>query len=246
MLSLSVVQRSVLVVLLALGAAGVAFAQSCPTENSQGPHDAPDSSVLHGTLIHHDELRTWLGLKLDQPACGETEIQLIFDTPEAWRIADALRTCAVTAAGKLYLSPTAYYSARLAVANPALKADASCHPFPVEPDPARHPISAGLRSYSVSLTIDTRGKGHTAVRVWQGSAQRTSLQPWEAYANFSLNGGGDVLWFGCSSGFEATDVVQVPKFSGDITRVGSSLGVGLQVDRVNTIAFVCRRIAPSN
>jgi hypothetical protein len=234
------IKRAVFVFLLALGLAGAAFAQSCPTGD-----EAPVASVLHGTLVHHDELRIWIGLKVDRVTCGEREIQLTFGTSEAWRAAEALRNCGVTATGKLFYGPTGYYSADMAVGDPILMADISCHPFRVKPDFPQHSVPTGLRRYSVSITIDTRGKGHTAVRVWRGAGPRRSLSPWQAYTHFWLNGGGDLIWFGCPDSFEATDVAQVPDSSGHITRLGSDLGVGLHDDALNTITFVCRALSPS-
>ncbi len=227
-----------------LFSASAAFAQSCPTEDSNGPHDASEPSMLHGILVHHDELRIWIGLKLSSPACGETEIQLTFDTSEAWRKADSVRSCGVTATGVLFLSPTGYYSTRMAMQNPKLKPDDSCHPAPVDPDLSNIPVPAGLQAYRVSITIDTRGKGHTTAAIWADPDARESLTPWQAYTHFSLNGGGDVLWFGCRDGFEPGDVTQAPESSEALRSQSSDLGVGLQVDSVNTVSFVCRRSPP--
>jgi len=221
--------------------ASAAVAQSCPTQDAAGQHDASESSVLHGILVHHDELRTWLGLKLDRPACGESEIQLTFDTPDAWRKAETLRNCGVTATGVLFLAPTAHYSAGMAIENPKLQPDESCRPLPLDPDPSKAPVPPNLRTYHVLITIDTRGKGHTEVRVSSDADAPEPLAPWQAYAHFSLNGGGDVLWFGCREGFSPGDAVKNPPATPDfLARPGSDLEIGLDVDTVNTVQYVCR------
>ncbi len=220
---------------------GTASAQSCPTQDAAGQHAASESSVLHGTLAHHDELRTWLGIKLDQPACGETEIQLTFATSDALREAETLRNCGVTATGVLFLAPTAHYSAAMAIENPKLEPDESCRPLPLEPDPSKAAVPPDLRAYYVLITIDTRGKGHTDVRVSSDPDARETLSPWQAYAHFSLNGGGDLLWFGCREGFSPDDAFKNRPSTPDYPRrLDSDLGIGLDVDAVNTVKFVCR------
>jgi len=235
-----------LVLSLLLFSASEAFAQTCPKQDSRGPHDATEPSVLHGTLVYHDELRTWLGLKLDRPACGETEIELLFDTSDAWRKADSLRNCGVTATGKLYLGDTAYYSVPMAIADPQLSPDDWCRPSPVEPDPSKAPVPPQLHTYYVSITIDTRGKGHTAARVSLDPDARESLAPWQAYTHFSINGGGDLLWFGCREGFSAANAVEHPQSPAKLERLNSDLGVGLSEDTVNTITFTCQRGSATN
>jgi hypothetical protein len=164
-----------------------ANAQNCPVRDERGPAEASIASTLHGTILLHDELRQWLGLKLDQPACAQVEVQLVFSDIEARRSAETLRGCAVSATGALFDSPTGYYSSEIAISNPALKPDPSCHPFPVKPDPSAVPIPTSLKSFRASITVDYRGKGHVDVRVWR-SADKKSLQPWQSFVQYHLTG----------------------------------------------------------
>jgi hypothetical protein len=139
--------------------------QTCPGHSEHGLDNAQRPSVLHGILLVHDEIRKWIGLKLDQPACGQTEVQLVFSKAGAWREAEALRGCIVTATGKLYDSPTGYYSTGIAVSNAALKPDPSCRPSPVREDPrSSHPTKCEgvLRRYHRRLP-------------WQGPCRRESV-----------------------------------------------------------------------
>jgi hypothetical protein len=224
--------------------ASAANAQSCPNAEAG---EAPGDSVLRGKVILHDDLRRWLGLNLDQPACGEKEVQLIFSDSQAERRGESFRGCKVTATGKLYYGQTGYYSANLAISIENLKPDASCHPFPVMPEPAAQNISPDLRLYYASITVDYRGKGHVEVDVWKDRDRSVPLRPWQAYVDYRLNGGGDVLYFGCREGFKWKDVAQVPKSSSSSIEGSSELAGALLDDSVspNTLTFNCERVARS-
>jgi hypothetical protein len=96
----------------------VASGQNCPPTHVEGLSEASAPSTLHGTLVFRDELRQWLGLRLEQAACGETDIQLIFSDSKAWRGAESFRGCTISATGKLFDSLTGDYSAETAMADP--------------------------------------------------------------------------------------------------------------------------------
>jgi hypothetical protein len=72
------VMRCFIVLAIALLAAGAAEAQECPSTDKTAPVEASQQSALHGTLVFHDELRKWLGIKLDRQACGQSEIEIYF------------------------------------------------------------------------------------------------------------------------------------------------------------------------
>src|SRR5713226_3530041 len=159
--------RSLIVLSIALLAAVAVDAQTCPARDEHGPFEASRDSVLHGTLQLHDELRQWIGIKLDQPACEQTEVQLIFSEAKTWRKAEALRGCTVTATGKLFDSPTGYYSADMAISDASLKPDPDCHPFPIKENPHLVPVPQTLRTYHASISVDYGGE-------W--SYRRTSVE----------------------------------------------------------------------
>ncbi len=231
--------RALIVLAAALLASLAASAQTCPTNEG----DALQPSALHGKLLLHDELREWLGIKLDRPACGEDEVQLIFPKNEDWRKAETLRGCGVTAIGNLYESPTGYYSANTAISNATLNPDSSCHPFPVRPDSSAVPIPPTVRAYRSSITVDYRGKGHVGVKVWQGHHRRVLLKPWQAYVNYSLTGGQDVIWFDCQKDFRIGNITQVPASpDGLLQDVPRQSGAALQdMEGANVIEFTCRK-----
>jgi hypothetical protein len=206
------------------------------------PAEASVASTLHGTLILQGELRKWLGLKLDLPACGQDEIQLVFSDAKDLRSAESFRGCAVSATGKLFDTPTGYYSAEIAISDPLLKADSSCHPLPVEPDPTAAPIPTSLKSFRASITVDYWGKGHVEVRVWR-SASNAVLKPWQSFAHYGLAGGEDVMWFGCREGFSTKGMTQTPKSpDGFIEGDGDSQSTVLQdMHGVNKVEFACEK-----
>jgi hypothetical protein len=227
-------------VLAFLWVATFAQGQSCPVDDESFGY-ASEESTLHGTLLNHDELRQWLGLKLDRSVCGESEIQLVF-VPDGLKKAETLQGCSVEVTGKLYLSPTGYYSAHLAVQDPRLNPDPSCHPLPLKPDLSSSPVPKDLQTYSVSITVDYRGRGHVQVAVRQFET-KAILKPWQAYATYMLNGSADLLWFGCRRGFRLGHVTQRPPALSPPMTDGSDdeVGTGLDPDSINTIMFSCHK-----
>jgi hypothetical protein len=220
--------------------ATAAHAQKCPDATSG---EAAGKSALHGTVVYHDDLRQWLGLKLDRAACGEKEVQLVFPDAGTERHAKSLRGCKATAIGELYPGVTGYYSAPLAVSVEELKPDASCHPVAVEPDPAASGIPPDIQQYFASITVDYRGKGHVSVEVWKDRARSAPLKPWGAYVNYLFNSAADVIYVGCREGFRWKDVTQIPKTSkGPVEGSEDDAGVVLD-DSVspNVITFSCEK-----
>ena len=189
-----------LVVLAVLLCVVSARAQSCPVQDADEPGVAAGISSLHGTLRYHDDLRQWLGLRFDKPACGQNEVQLTFRDSAIRRRVESFRGCGVTATGTMFYRPSGYYSTEIAINDPVLRPDKSCHPFPIKSDPASIHIDPQVRRYYASITVDYR-EGHVQVMVWTGEDKRSALRPWEAYVQYGLNSFGDGIFFGCVKGF---------------------------------------------
>lgn len=234
--------RTLLVLMAALLTGGATRAQVCPPQNGDAI-EASGVSVLHGMLLLHDELRQWLGLKLDRKACGQTEIELVFSTSEDWGKAETLLGCAISASGRLYDSPTGYYATDMAISNAILKPDASCHASAVKPDPSAAPIPPTVTAYHASITVDYRGKGHVNVSVRQGDNKAAPLAPWQAYVNYMLTGGQDIVRFDCQKGFQIGDIKQTPTNpNGLLDDVPNLSGAALQdLNGINTIEFACQK-----
>src|ERR1700722_9046628 len=52
------------------------FGQVCPANTPDGPPKGSEARALRGKLIYHDSLRQWFELKLDEPECGQSSIEL--------------------------------------------------------------------------------------------------------------------------------------------------------------------------
>jgi hypothetical protein len=231
---------SMILTIALLWAATTVHGQTCPITSGD---EAEKPSVLQGTLLLHDEIREWVGLRLERPVCAQTEVQLVFSKPEAGREAKSLRGCKVTATGRLFGSPTSYYSAEIAISNAVLKPAPTCHPSAVEEDPSSVPIPSDMKAFYASVTVDYRGKGHVDVKVWQGDDARSPLTPWQAYVSYNLTGGLDVIWFDCQKDFLIHDIKQSPENpSGILKEQPDLVGAALQDTRgTNTIQFSCQR-----
>jgi hypothetical protein len=215
----------------------MAGAQSCPTGSEES-----EARILHGVLVHHVGLRPWLGLRLSHPACGESEIELVFDESENWRRADSMRGCKIAAFGKLYYGQTGYYSADMALSGPRLRPDTACHQFPVKPDFSAMPIPTHMRAYHVSIAVDYRAPGSVTVKA-RNVGNSHLLEPWQAYADYWLTGSFDAIWIYCGKGFALEDPAQSPPSDREIFRDDPDLtGTVLQdISGLNVVTFSCRR-----
>jgi hypothetical protein len=223
-------------------AAGVA--QNCP-----GPDGSvPAASTLHGVVQYHDDLRQWIGLNLDKPACGQSEIQLTFSRTDH-RAAKSISGCGATVSGSIFEGMTGHFSAELAIADPKIVPDRGCKPQPLEVDYSKVQPPRALQRYRASLSVDFSGKGHVEQHAWreqnqgaQNTPRKTALTPAPAYVHYMLAGSGEVLRFGCASGFRPVDPVQnPPNPDGFVEDIPNMTGTTLQSDTVNTITFDCVR-----
>jgi hypothetical protein len=219
----------------------VANAQTCPKEDQHGGGEASKPSTLHGTLLLHDDLRHWLGIKLERPACGQTEVELVFSNVQGRRKAETLGGCKVDVNGKMFYSPTGYYSAAVAISDPTVKPDPACHPHPLETDPSSVHIPTAVGAYHASITVDYRGKGHVDIKVWQGDDKSALLAPWQAYITYGLTGALDVIWFDCQNDFRIKDITQTPP-NPDGSPEGEPTSTVLHdMNGTNVIKFSCQR-----
>lgn len=172
--------------------------------------------------------------------CGEDEIELTYLEPKDWRQAEALRDCEVTIVGKLFYSSTGYYSAAMAVTDPAVAPDVTCKPHPVKTDPTLAPKKPNIRTFVAEILVDYRNKGRVVVRVWEDRQRKSELTPWQAYIHYELTGLRDVMWFGCADGFEIRQIRQNPKPKNGLSQDDSSLaGTVLPSETLNTVSFAC-------
>ena len=218
---------------------------SCPDYDKYKDLNAPKPSSLHGTIQFHDEIRQWLGVKLDKPTCNESEIQLVTAKSDGYRQMKTFVGCTVSVTGVLFQGATGYYSTKLAI-DPDIKPEAGCRRSALEPDPLTIPIPATLRNYQVSITVDYRGEGHVDFSAWSSSNPRQRLKPWQTYIHYAMTGGNDSIFFGCHKGFTVTDIRQDGKSALELLknedRVGDMPRAWLNQDQgLNTFTYICRR-----
>jgi hypothetical protein len=189
-----------------------AIAQDCPRENPNGPSIPSATRTLNGTIVYHDALRQWIGVRLDAPVCGQSEIELIArgntdsEMRSSQRTLDTLRGCKATATGTLDLAPTGYYSTDIFQNVDKAEPDASCIPQPPLPDFSRAKPNPAIYSYQAKLTVSSLGEG--SIRGKARSNGRV-LTPWQAYVHSFLTGG-FVLYGSCADGFELSHVSGTP------------------------------------
>ncbi len=195
---------SLLVILLT----ALAQAQSCPPADGSRL-DASAPSTLHGTVRYHDGTRPWLGFIPDQHVCGASEIELAFGSSSGWRTTKRLRGCPATVYGTISNSPSAYYSTDLNFFNPKITPDAGCHLLPADPDYATVKIPDWVNDYQLTVFTDVQADKPLKGQAVSGGVVKRPLNPWEAYAQVSLNGEKD-LDVGCRSGFLMVSYSSVP------------------------------------
>jgi hypothetical protein len=214
--------------------------QSCPQGDAG---EAVQPSTLRGTIAYHNDLRGWIGLKLQEPACGQHELQLVFFDGDQFRLVKALSGCKVTATGKIYEGLTGYYSAHFAIQNPEIKPDSLCRSSAVEPDLYAQPIAPGVNAWRATITVDYRGKGQINVNVQTLDKSPRTLTPWQPYVHYMLTGGADVIWFSCRAGFRMSDIVVSPASEiSSLDEADETKGASLRnMSGLNTATFRCSR-----
>jgi len=179
-------------IVLALSSTPSLFAQ-CPSMGTE-----TEVRTLQGRLIFHDGIEEWFELKLDQPQCGESSIELFEQDSNSLAI---LRGCRIKSQGALIFSARGNIR-QLVEQIEAIGRCAHKAPFPdfshVKPDSA-------IREYRVEMHLNGSHPIHFRV-----SQAGKTLRPWQAYASYFLTGG--FLLYGlCADGFVVDKVFGTPE-----------------------------------
>lgn len=186
--------------LFACALAGWAGASALGQDNPQSKGTAHDdcfseSQALEGKLVFHDGIRQWIELRLDQPRCGQTSIELF---PWNSTPLQELRGCRVRTTGLLGGAASGYYTLDINQTPDKIDPIGKCDlkmPFAdyssVRPDKE-------IRAYRVEMHINA-GLRDLPIVVRASSAGK-ELRPWQAYASYFLTGGW-VLYCKCGVGF---------------------------------------------
>lgn len=162
---------------------------------------------LEGRLIFHNGIRQWFELKLDQPQCGQTSIELVRRERDGNPL-EVLRSCRIKSRGALGFSPTGYYSLTVYQDVQQIESVGTCvHKLPF-PDFSGAKPDKAIREYRVEMHVNYRPGDHPIVfSVSQGGH---ALRPWQAYARYWLTGL-FVLYGLCGEGFVVDKVFGTPQ-----------------------------------
>jgi len=183
------------------------LAQRCPQTNATGPTLASQVQTLEGRLIFHNGIRQWFELKLNQPQCGQTSVELVRGDRD-WTPLQVLRGCRVRSKGAIDFSGTGYYSLDTYQAVDQIEPVGSCPlqlPFP---DHSKAKPDKSVHEYRVAMHVNYRPGDHPII--FRVSSAGKELQPWQAYASYWLTGG-FVLYGHCGEGFVVDKVFGTPQ-----------------------------------
>jgi hypothetical protein len=186
-----------------------AFGQQCPRTSATGPGTASQVRTLEGRLVFHDGIRKWFELKLDQPQCGQSSIQLIRINAD-WTSVAVLRGCRVRSSGAIDFSPTGYYSLDTYQAVEKIEPVGECAKQLPFPDYSKAMPDKSVREYRVEMHVDYEPGDHPIT--FRVSHAGKELKPWQAYASYMLTGG-FVLYGYCGKGFVVDEVFGTPQAS---------------------------------
>ncbi len=189
--------RTVSTMALVICTAMAAIAQQCPKTSPTGPTTASEKRALEGLLVFHNGIREWFELKLDQPQCGQTSVQLV-RIERDWTPLQILRGCRVRSRGAIDFSPTGYYSLDTYQSVDEIEPVATCARKPPFPDYSQAMPDKAIGAYRVEMDVDYGPGDHPIV--FHVSRSGKALRPWQAYASYMLTGG-FVLYGHCGEGF---------------------------------------------
>ncbi len=162
---------------------------------------------MEGSLIFHDAIRKWFELKLDQPQCGQTSIELVRIRRE-WTPLEVLRGCRVRSKGTVAFSATGYYSLDLNQDVEGIEPIGACAQQLRFPDYSKAKPDKSIREYRVDMHVEYGPGDHPII--FRASSAGKDLRPWQAYASYSLTGG-FVLYGHCADGFVVDKVFGTPQ-----------------------------------
>src|ERR1700689_4560233 len=175
---------AIFAVVITTAAAG---GQQCPQTSTTGPNRASEVWKLEGVLVFHDGIRKWFELKLDAPQCGQASIELVRATLDDWRPLEVLRGCRVRSSGVIDFSTTGYYSLEMYQDAAEIESIGACEKQLPFPDYANGNPDETVRQYRVEMHVNYGPGDHPII--FRVSSAGRELQPWQAYASYTLTGG---------------------------------------------------------
>ena len=203
---MSILKACVLALTFINCTAAPALAQECLQNNPTGAPVASEVLTLEGRLIFHNAIRKWFELRLDQPQCEQTSIELVRGDRD-WTPLEVLRGCRVRSTGAVDISGTGYYSLATYQFVDQIEPVGACVRRSPFPDYSKVKPDKSIRAYRVDMHVNYGGGDPIIFRV---SSAGKALRPWQAYASYSLTGG-YVLYGYCGKGFVVDEVFGTPE-----------------------------------
>jgi len=201
-----ILRTFLLTTVLATFGATTMVGEQCPRANATGPSIVSEVRTLEGHLVFHDGIRKWFELKLDQPQCGQSSVELVSEkhsyAPRDGASLEVLRGCRVSSKGVIGLSPTGYYSLDTYQAVEQIEPVGTCVRQLPFPDYSNARPEKGVHKYRVDMFVDYAEDHPIDFRI---STDAKELHPWQAYASYWLTGG-FVLYGYCAEGFVVNKV----------------------------------------
>ena len=184
-----------------------ARAQECPQRSATGATVASAARMIEGSLIYHDDIRQWFELRLNQPQCGQSSIQLVA-LKGTWIALEVLRGCRVKSTGPIDFSGTGYFSLDTWQNVERIEPLGPCTRQLPFPDYSKERPDNSIREYRVDMYIKYAPGDHPIK--FQITSSGKELHPWQAYASYLLTGG-FVLYGHCGEGFVVDKVFGTPE-----------------------------------
>jgi hypothetical protein len=133
--------------------------QECPQANATGAITASQRRTLEGLLVFHDGIRQWFELKLNQPKCEQTSVELVRGERD-WSPLQVLRGCRVRSKGAVDFSGTGYYSLDTYQSVDEIEPVGTCRQQSPLPDFSKAKPVKAIASYRVEMDVDYEPGDH--------------------------------------------------------------------------------------
>jgi Domain of unknown function (DUF4431) len=191
-----------------------AFAGTTPAAARSCLPYEPATVTLTGTLVSHQDLRSWWSLKLDQSACmvlgqsdpneaarpGVAEMQVLFEGGGDYDQYRPLLKKRVVIVGKLTPWVTAYHMTPVMVEVSSISLTDGSQMIGPERQAASKPADLpNVQSYYASATVIQAAK-RVATQAWQKDPA-DALQSADSWMRHFFNGPMDIMWVNCREGY---------------------------------------------
>lgn len=173
----------------------------------------PKRVSLKGTVIKHDGLRAWWGLKLDTPICtnagpdedqglahtGIHELHLVVSSKLHWAQIVPLQGKSAVLSGRLMLAITGHHM------TPVLLQVDEVHNSPVQHIPPQKPKEVSSRqplpeSYSAKVTVMQSPVNRVITMAWATDPSKP-FKDADEFVTHYFNGPMDIMWVECRAGY---------------------------------------------